>query len=70
MLTYRTRAGDVVDDIAFRHYGELNPDILRQVFEANPGLADAGAVLPANVAIALPEVVRPSGIVKAVALWD
>lgn len=70
MLTYNTRDGDVVDDIVFRHYGALNPDMLRQVFEANRGLADLGPVLPPNVAIALPDIVQPAGLSKGVALWD
>lgn len=70
MLTYSSRAGDVVDDIAFRHYGELNPAMLRRVFEANPGLADRGAVLPAGVRIVLPEISQPSATVEAVQLWD
>jgi phage tail protein X len=70
MLTYKTRDGDVVDDIVFRHYGALNPAMLLQVFEANPGLADRGAVLPANVAIALPAIAQPASLTKAVALWD
>lgn len=70
MLTYNTSDGDVVDDIVFRHYGALNPAMLRQVFEANPGLADRGAVLPANVSITLPEIQQPAGVTKAVALWD
>ncbi|UUS15867.1 tail protein X [Stenotrophomonas sp. CD2] len=46
--TYNTRDGDVVDRIAYAHYGEQSPAILRAVFDANPGLAARGAVLPAG----------------------
>lgn len=70
MLTYRTREGDVVDDIVFRHYGLLNPAMLRQVFEANPGIADHGAILPANVEVVLPELPQPTGATQGIALWD
>lgn len=70
MLTYETRAGDVVDDIAFRHYGLEHPEVLRAVFEANPGLADRGAILPAGVRVILPDVAKPVGTLQAVSLWD
>ncbi len=70
MLKYETREGDVVDDVAFRHYGMENPAILRAVFEANPGLAARGAILPEGVTINLPEVAQPVGTVQAVALWE
>lgn len=33
--TYSTRDGDVVDRIAYAHYGEQSPAILRAVFDAN-----------------------------------
>ncbi len=70
MLTYSTRQGDVVDDIVYRHYGALNPAMLRLVFEANSGLADRGAVLPAGVVIALPEIQQPAATTTTVSLWD
>ncbi|HDS1622890.1 tail protein X [Stenotrophomonas maltophilia] len=68
--TYSTRDGDVVDRIAYAHYGEQSPAILRAVFDANPGLAARGPVLPAGVALTLPEVQRPASERKGVALWD
>lgn len=67
--TYNTRDGDVVDRIAYAHYGEQSPAILRAVFDANPGLAARGPVL-ADLAITLPEVQRPAGERKGIALWD
>lgn len=72
MLTYRTKAGDVVDDIVFRHYGyaAANPDTLRAVFEANFGLADQPPVLPAGVTINLPDIEQPAQTQDLVGLWD
>lgn len=70
MLTYKTRAGDVVDEIAWRQYGLVNAAILRQMFAANPGLADRGAVLPAGLDIALPDIDQPATVTQGVALWD
>jgi phage tail protein X len=70
MQTYKTRAGDVVDEIAWRHYGSVDAAILREVFAANPGLADAGALLPANVTVILPDIQAPTATAQGVALWD
>ncbi|HHA2675028.1 TPA: tail protein X [Stenotrophomonas maltophilia] len=67
---YSTREGDVVDAIAWQHYGEESPEILIAVFEANPGLADRDPILPAGVTIILPEIQRPANTVKGTALWD
>lgn len=70
MLTYNTREHDVLDDIVWRHYGVLNPSTLRQVLEANRGLAGRGSVLAAGVLVNLPVVVQPAGAKMGVALWD
>ena len=68
--TYKSRAGDVVDAIAWRYYGACDSDILRRVLEANPGLADHGPVLPAGVLMTLPDIETPASEQKAVSLWD
>lgn len=68
--TYNTRDGDVVDRVAYAHYGEQSPAILRAVFDANPGLAARGPVLTAGVAIVLPDVQRPAKERKGLSLWD
>ena len=52
-VVYRTRDGDAVDAIARRHYGP-RAGLVEAVLEANPGLADHGARLPAGLLIALP----------------
>ena len=70
MQTYNTRDGDVVDQIAWRHYGIVNAAILRDVYAANPGLADVGDELPAGLTVALPDIAAPVVVTKGVALWD
>ena len=52
-VLYRTRDGDAVDAVARRHYGP-RAGLVEAVLEANPGLADHGARLPAGLLIALP----------------
>lgn len=68
--TYRTRDGDVVDEIAWRYYGAVDQAILGIVLDANPGLADRGAVLPGGVIITLPDIAQPTTTQKSVSLWD
>lgn len=70
MRIYKTRAGDVVDEIAWRHYGIVNAAILRSVFAANPSLADAGGVLPAGLDVTLPDIEAPATVSEGVTLWD
>lgn len=53
---YTTAAGDTVDAIAYAYYGTLDGRIYEQVYEANPGLADRGPVLPIGVKITLPDI--------------
>ncbi|EPV3668449.1 tail protein X, partial [Enterobacter hormaechei] len=51
-MTYQTRDGDVLDAICATHYGTENLSyIVTQVLEANPGLADRGAVYPSGLFI-------------------
>ena len=67
---YRTRAGDVVDSICARYYGTAQAlDAIVPVLEANPGLADQGAVLPAGIVITLPEIQAPA-VTPRVKLWN
>lgn len=51
---YVTKSGDMVDHVAWKHYGSRTGAV-EAVLDANPGLADAGAVLPAGRTIALPD---------------
>jgi phage tail protein X len=69
MNTYSTSDGDMVDEIAFKHYGTTAGRVVEQLLDANPGLADRGPVLPAGVVIALPDI---DVTAKAIGtkLWD
>ncbi len=52
--TYRSRQGDTVDSVCWQVYG-ARPGAVEAVLRENPGLADAGAVLPIDTAVLLPE---------------
>jgi len=62
-----SRAGDVLDDLVWRHYGRS--DVLAQVLEANLHLAQMPPVLAAGVVIDLPELPQP-GEVPLIRLWS
>jgi phage tail protein X len=55
---YRTKDGDMVDLICFRHYGRT-ADVTEAVLAANPGLAARGPVLAAGIEIVLPDFGTP-----------
>jgi phage tail protein X len=65
---YRTRDGDRLDDICWRHYGRSS-GLVEPALDANPGLADPGPVYPTGVVIELPDLPAPTqpGPVR---LWD
>ncbi|HAT7523559.1 TPA: phage tail protein [Citrobacter koseri] len=68
--TYQTRDGDVLDAVCAARYGTENLSYtLTQVLEANPGLADIGAVYPAGLIITLPDLAPPVQN-SAFSLWD
>ena len=56
--TYSTKDGDMVDLICFRQTGRT-AGVTEAVLAANPGLAARGPVLPAGVAIVLPDFGTP-----------
>ena len=65
---YRTREGDVLDWICWKHYRSQSGAV-EAVLEANNGLADLGDVLPAGVEIVLPELSLPETD-EFIRLWD
>ena len=72
MTVYVTVDGDVLDAIIAAHYGsraDALDRVLPAVLDANHGLAERGAVLPAGATIALPELPLPAAI-PTVRLWD
>lgn len=68
MATYRTKDGDTVDWICWKHYGRSS-GTCEAVLDANPGLADTGDVLPAGVLVMLPDLPEPNRA-YTVRLWD
>ncbi|MFA1644118.1 MAG: tail protein X [Enterobacteriaceae bacterium] len=68
--TYQTRDGDVLDALCALHYGTENLSyFVTQVLEANPGLADIGAVYPSGLFITLPDLAPPVQD-SVFSLWD
>lgn len=68
MITYnyKTKEGEMVDDIIYRHYGTHAH--LQLVLNANPGLAKRGPSLPQELVIILPP--APVEEKKYISLWD
>ncbi|MFM2482796.1 tail protein X [Celerinatantimonas sp. YJH-8] len=64
--TYTTHDDDVLDRICYAYYGRENAIV--GVYEANPGLAEYGVLLPAGIVIKLPELTEPT--TQGTALWD
>ncbi|MEQ1713673.1 MAG: tail protein X [Hyphomicrobium sp.] len=67
---YVTQPGDMLDLIAWRHYG-YHTGTVEAILEANRDLSQHPPVLPAGIMIALPDLPtaaerRP----KTVRLWD
>lgn len=66
-VVYRTKQGDVLDAIVFKYY-EGQAGALEQVLEANEGLAEHGAILPAGLVVVLPDLPKPAAK-ESVTLW-
>lgn len=58
MQRYRTRDGDTVDFICWKVYGREQATT-EAVLDANPGLAQLGAILGAGIVIQLPDLPDP-----------
>lgn len=54
MSLYRTKDGDVIDDICFAFYGDADNSIVDAVVVLNPHIAAYDDVMPAGVLIELP----------------
>ena len=57
-MTYRTREGDMLDWICWKHY-RRTAGTVEAVYEANRGLAASGMLLPAGLLITLPDIAEP-----------
>lgn len=70
--TYRTRDGDMLDYICWKHYGHSTGSIeqtVEQTLERNPGLASLGPVYHENILIILPEITKPVAA-PTIRIWD
>ncbi|EKN3694195.1 tail protein X, partial [Yersinia enterocolitica] len=54
--------------LCWRHYGRTQ-DVLEQVYNANPGLSELGAILPHGYPVELPDM-APAAQRETVQLWD
>jgi phage tail protein X len=66
--TYRTIEGDMIDAIAYRHYGHHN-GTTEAILEANRGLAAQPMILPDGLIITLPDIDDTKAI-QTVKLYD
>ncbi|WP_099122859.1 tail protein X [Xenorhabdus sp. KK7.4] len=57
-----------MDALCWRHYGRTQ-GVTEQVLEANPGLADLGAILPHGTEVTLPDI-APAAVTPTLQLWD
>ena len=69
VLSYRSRQGDTVDLIVWRHYGRQDGRLVEKVLDANPGLADLGLLLPLGTEVVLPAIEEETGAVEVARLW-
>ncbi len=60
---------DTVDALCWRVYGRT-AGVTEAVLNANPGLADLGAVLPHGTAVILPDIAPQAQVLQMVNLWD
>ena len=66
-LSYRTKEGDMVDEIAFSYYGTETMTL--EILKANPFLGDYSDILPAGLLLALPEI-TPAPEISTIELWS
>ena len=69
MAQYLTKAGDMLDEIAYLYYGNTNNKVVERILEVNFSISQYDALLPAGVLIELPEV-QQSTEPRKVKLWD
>lgn len=68
MATVRALQGDTVDLICWRHYGRT-ADVTEAVYQANPGLADLGTIIPQGHEIYLPAPETTAPATQTISLW-
>jgi len=66
----RAQQGDTLDALLWRERGLTATDAVK-VFEANPGLADLGVILPLATPVTVPAIAAPAPrTLPLVQLWD
>jgi len=68
-MIYRSKDGDVLDQVCAKHYGDA-PYSVEEVLAANPGLAAQGPVLSSGILIELPAVEETAQEKPTIRLWD
>lgn len=68
VVGHLTTDGDVLDEVCWQHYGR--EDLVPTVLAANPGLAQRGPLLPAGVAVVLPDSPPPHRLAAVIRLAD
>ncbi|EMI9071358.1 tail protein X [Acinetobacter baumannii] len=69
MNTVRSIQNDTIDLICWRYYGR-SLGVVEKVLEANPKLANIGAILPIGTEVNLPDLSAPQQITQTIQLWD
>lgn len=69
MPTVIAAQGDTVDSICWDYYGRT-AGVTEAVLDANPGLADLGAIIPHGTAITLPDAAPQAEQTQVVNLWN
>lgn len=67
--SYTTTGGEMIDEIAARHYGH-QLGTAEAVMDANPGLAALAPILPPGLTIILPDLAAPAATNTPVKLYD
>ncbi|MEN3113070.1 tail protein X [Uliginosibacterium paludis] len=70
--TVRSRQGDTLDALCWRYYGATQGHV-EAVLEANPGLAELGAVLPMDTEVRMPAASarrNTASTTETLNLWD
>ncbi|SAI47410.1 Phage Tail Protein X [Bordetella ansorpii] len=68
-MQVRAQQGDTLDALCWRHLRRTR-GVVEQTYELNPGLADAGPILPHGQLVELPEPTTEPTTVPTVNLWD
>ncbi|KGB03060.1 phage Tail Protein X family protein [Enterobacteriaceae bacterium ATCC 29904] len=67
-MQIRALQGDTLDAICARYYGRTE-GAFEAVLDANPGLAELGAILPHGTAVEMPDV-PSSPVAETINLWE